>query len=90
MDCHLPPATCHLPAEELAELRAAHRGTRDDGGRVPTARTKAVASLLPPMPDWRTDDGVPTTALAWRSTKNPVRNHFECLPGRGLRVWSLP
>lgn len=71
----LPPATCHLPAEELAELRAAHRGTRD---KHKADRIKAVVLLAN---DWGTDD----VSDALLVDSNTVRNHFNAYRG-GLRA----
>jgi transposase len=64
----------YLPAEELAELRAAHRSTRD---KREADRIKAVVLLAS---GWGADD----VAAALLVDPNTVRNHFKAYRAGGL------
>jgi transposase len=64
----------HLPAEKLAELRAAHRSTRD---KREADRIKAVVLLAS---GWRAED----VADALLVDPNTVRNHFKTYQAEGL------
>ena len=69
-----PMMDCHLPAEELAELRVAHRGTRD---KREADRIKVVVLLAN---DWEADD----VADALLVESSAVRNQFKAYRARGL------
>jgi transposase len=65
-----------LPAEELAELRAAHRGTRD---KREADRIKAVLALAT---GWRAEE----VAEILQIDANTVRNHFKRYREGGIQA----